>query len=477
MEGDEKMKNWKLATMAIAVLSLALLALAGPAAATPPAGTGPEDALTPADEWKQIGPDKSRWYAFHYAGDGSQIQVRLEMEPDGSATFAVWTPAGVRDRGLGLEADPVGHGSPDPYAEKTLTWSGGFNIAGTYYVVIEHSGAQPGKSYYLLTVSGSGVSLSAPTPTPAPKPKPGPKPAAPSKPTGRLVFQTTVGGDFYTIDVAGADVAGSLQRVTKGFDPAWSPGGGQIAFVRWQEPRGVWVVDVDTGHEWRAFDWSEARWPSWSPDGSQVLFTRQHGGRQEDKERCFWGFCFTFPARPNWRLGVVRLADGYFYEPPSAKVSQAPHWSPDGEHVVFAGEQGLRVESLRAQGLDGAVSYLISHDYRDTSPVWSPTGQQVAFVRRQHDHWEVYVVDADGGNLRRLTDTPRKPNGEVGHSASPAWSPDGQYLAFLTDRRGKWEIWVMRANGSGQRPLFRDALDGLRIEYSHTGDRAISWTR
>ena len=101
----------------------------------------------------------------------------------------------------------------------------------------------------------------------------------------------------------------------------------------------------------------------------------------------------------------------------------------------------------------------------------------MAFVRRQHDHWEIYVVDADGRNLKRLTVAPKRPDGSIANSASPAWSPDGQHLAFLTDRTGKWEMWVMRANGSQPRPMFAKALDGLTLEYSHLGERAISWTR
>jgi TolB protein len=101
----------------------------------------------------------------------------------------------------------------------------------------------------------------------------------------------------------------------------------------------------------------------------------------------------------------------------------------------------------------------------------------VAFTRWQHDHWEVYVVDDSGQNLTRLTSTASKPNGEVGNSAAPAWSPDGQYIAFLTDRSGKWEIWLMRADGSGQRPMFKDQLNGLPIEYTAQSERAISWTQ
>jgi Tol biopolymer transport system component len=83
----------------------------------------------------------------------------------------------------------------------------------------------------------------------------------------------------------------------------------------------------------------------------------------------------------------------------------------------------------------------------------------------------------DGRNLRRLTLSPKKPNGEPADSVSPAWSPDGGLLAFLSNRRGSWEIWVMGANGANLRPLFGAGLEGLQLDYAYVGERAISWTK
>jgi hypothetical protein len=336
-----------------------------------------------------------------------------------------------------------------------------------------------------LTPTATTMPTASATATATARPKvskPQPKPTALPEFSGKLVFQTTIGGNFYTINADGT----ALTRITDGVDPVWSPappgggtGGQQIAFTRWRDPRGVWVVNADGSGERRVFDWSEARWPSWSPDGSRILFSREHGGRTEEKKRCFWGFCFTLGPHPHWKLGVIRLADGDFREPPCSEYSLAPAWSPapleggtNGTRIVYADVQGLRIQSE-----DGTVSYLVTQDSRDTSPAWSPDGHRLAFVRRQHDHWEIYAVDADGRNLTRLTDTPARPDGAPGNSAAPAWSPDGKYIAFLTDRTGKWEIWVMKAGGSGQKPMFATALRGLTLEYGNVGDRAISWTR
>jgi hypothetical protein len=454
------------------LLALAVvLVLVGQVTAQSPAGTGPDDALVPTNAWKSLETGQTDWYAFEYAGDGSQVEVWLQVEPRESAIFAVWTPEEIERRGLGLAVDPVGRGSLDAQRDGVLSWSGGFNIAGTYYVVVERAREQPGTSYYLLEIGGDGVSTALPdllaTPTPEPA-KPQPKSAARSNPSGRLVFQTTIGGFFYTINADGS----GLRRITDGMDATWSPDGTQIAFVRLRDPRGVWIINVDTGNEWRAFDWSQARWPSWSPDGARILFSRQHGGRTEEGEWCFRQWCFTIAPHPHWKLGIVRLSDEDLREPPSSQFSLAPAWSPDGSRIAYADEQGLRVQSE-----DGTVSYLITHDSRDTTPTWSPDGGKVVFTRRQHDHWEVYVADADGRNPKRLTDTPRKPNGEVGSSAAATWSPDGQFLAFLSDRSGKWDIWIMRADGSGQKPMFREGLAGLALEYASLGERAISWTR
>ncbi|MGD9049234.1 MAG: DPP IV N-terminal domain-containing protein [Anaerolineae bacterium] len=447
------------------------------------AGTGPDDALVPDGEWGPLDPGQSRWYGFYYAGDGSPLTVRLQTEPHGSAVFAVWTPDQIWHWGLGEYVEPVGRGSDDPSAAGTQVWSGSFPTPGTYYVVVEGAGSAPGTSYYRLDVEGTGVSASAPGPTPTATPAPvksRAKSKAPAKLSGKLVFQTNYGGDFYTINVDGT----GLQRITDGTDPVWSPDGQQIAFTRFRDPRGVWVVDADGTGERLLFDWHQAAYPSWSPDGTEIVFHRQHRGRLEETKKCFQGpkgqICFPVRPNPHYNLGVVRVGDGSFWEPlsSSSERSFSPDWSPLGDQMVYVDVYGLYVQSA-----DGQDRYQLTSDNKDINPVWSPDGERVAFVRRQHDHWEIYVVDADGGNLRRLTNTPDGPDGTVANSVAPAWSPDGNYIAFLTDRTGSWQIWIMAmsdgtaADGSNQRPLFDGELDGLTLDYSFNGERSLSWTR
>jgi Tol biopolymer transport system component len=192
------------------------------------------------------------------------------------------------------------------------------------------------------------------------------------------------------------------------------------------------------------------------------------------------------PADHWWKLGVVRLEDGYFHDLRCYPHSLSPTWSPDGSVIAYDSDFGIHLtneEGTIGDVTDDRSLFAISTDGRDISPVWSPDGTKIAFGFSQHDHREIYVMDADGANRVRLTqeDPFAKP---PPNNVSPAWSPDGRHIAFFTDRNGKWELYVMNADGSDQRPMlvlsrvegFETALDGLEFEYGFVAERMVSWT-
>ena len=101
----------------------------------------------------------------------------------------------------------------------------------------------------------------------------------------------------------------------------------------------------------------------------------------------------------------------------------------------------------------------------DGFPAWSPDGQRIAFVSdRDSGNREIYLMDADGTRQQRLTNTPEK------HEAVPAWAPDGEKIAYVTGFFGaKPSIWVMDADGSGHKRL----VDGNWPSWSPDGERIV----
>ena len=84
------------------------------------------------------------------------------------------------------------------------------------------------------------------------------------------------------------------------------------------------------------------------------------------------------------------------------------------------------------------------HDHRAYDEwAWSPDGSKIAFDSDRDGNFEVYVMNADGTAVQRLT---RDPAGDEALS----WSPDGSTIAFMTHRDGQWEVYTMSAaDGSG----------------------------
>ena len=122
---------------------------------------------------------------------------------------------------------------------------------------------------------------------------------------------------------------------------------------------------------------------------------------------------------------------------------------------------------------------LTNNRHADLSPSWSPDGKRIAFIsdRDGHPHripgWftsEIYVMDADGGNQQNLTNHPSD-------DRSPSWSPDGTRIAFQSyrdnDRNHNIEIYVMDADGSNLQRLTNNLIEDENPSWSPDGERIV----
>jgi hypothetical protein len=309
---------------------------------------------------------------------------------------------------------------------------------------------------------------STPTATATPRPQP-PTPTPSPGLQGRFVFQLASGGDIYTVNGDGS----SLTRLTDGMDPSWSPDGSQVAFSRWREPWGIYTINADGSSERMLFGSNLPRAPVWSADGSQIAFYFDTEGWHPAWRVWIDGFGWYYIERgypqTERHIGVVNVADAHFRELYCDDHSFSPTWSTDGRWIIYDGEQGLAVTTL-----EEANRVAFTDNVHDHFPVMSPDGTRIVFMHWQHDHWEIYMMSADGSSRWPLTSSSalleRRPN-----NVSPGWSPDGEQIVFLSDRGGKWEFYVMDADGTDQREILESVTDHLNIMYHGAYERVISW--
>lgn len=272
--------------------------------------------------------------------------------------------------------------------------------------------------------------------------------------------------EIYVVNADGTGLRRLTQHPAVDRDPAWSPDGQYIAFVSYRGGKnGIYVVRVDgTGLRFVTRTGATDSLPAWSPDGRHIAFI----------------------AGDRWLLGetviYVMRADGTGRRrlTPPGRFDGAPVWSPDGRWLAFGSDggpdQGLyvmrpdgtgrrRLSALTAHSIvwsptglriafvhirtiysvnfDGTRQTSHSKGQTDGDPTWSPDGRWLAFESYRSGNNDIYLVDAGGGGLRRLTTHPA-------FDGSPAWGPSGRLIAFVSGRSGQPEIYVMRPDGSRQ---------------------------
>ena len=149
-----------------------------------------------------------------------------------------------------------------------------------------------------------------------------------------------------------------------------------------------------------------------------------------------------------------------------------PEWSPDGSQIAFSSDRDgnheiylIDVESALELREDYTPARLTHDDAEDMLPSWSPDGAQIAFSSMRDGNREIYLMDSNGGNLRRITHNAVEDN-------KPTWSPDGTRIAFDSGSYAERSIMIMDADGENQRFLISPeggwpdwSPDGFRIAF------------
>jgi TolB protein len=227
----------------------------------------------------------------------------------------------------------------------------------------------------------------------------------------------------------------------------------------------VWVMDYDGSNQRQiTHQGSISLSPRVSPDGSRLAFS--------SLTKSGWEI-MMYSLDLNRMVGFARFGG----------TNLSPAWSADGSKIAFSSSRGGSPQIYVSDASGGNLQRMTTNKGPDVSPVWNrKTGAQIAYVSGQTGLPQVYTMESDGTNQQRMTDQ--------GYAVSPAWAPNGQFLSLAWTRKygpgepGSSDIylmdiaskqWVQLTHDGGRNDFPSWAPDGRHIVFqsSRTGKEEI----
>ncbi len=273
------------------------------------------------------------------------------------------------------------------------------------------------------------------------------------------VFGVFLDGDIWAMDLASRK---ETRLIKNGFNPDYSPDGKRIAFdASWVGPRRIWVVDGQ-GHNPQQItsDTSEAVGhvrPRWSPDGTKIVFQNIE--------------------RTKFDVRIVDLSGGrssLITNDPVQDIN--PVWSPSGEYIYFSSYRGGGINIWRVRmSADGSPSSLPQQltigAGQDVEIAIARDGRRLAFsiLKQNADIWRLPVAPESG----KPTGAPQEVITTTREDSRGAWSPDGNIIAFNSDRTGEMNIWLYSIADRSTRQLTRGAGGDYQANWSPDGKHIV----
>lgn len=450
-----------LTVVVVLILSTLFFASTGLAA-----GEGPAEALLITGEPYTTQPNTETWFKFNETGQNFVVTATLDADGQSDILFRVYTPESI-GRWLSQEGlHPVGVSANSP--EHDQVWEGRFQQEGTYYLVVHNTSDHPIE--YVLNVTGNGVTTQlnpVPTLTPIPNPFGTPVPQG-LLGSGKIVFQSSSGGQIYTVNADGSN----LHPLALGLDPALSPNGTKIAFVRQGPVPGLFVMNADGTNEENLFGGTEVRSPAWASENEIVFSTVDRIITRP--LICIFGRCIGGDETTRWTLFVYDLRDESITNVPTPSTGGlVPTVNRVLNKIAFL-NPGL---GLMLTEINGKPPFpIIASNPSINTPSMAPDGARLTYMVSQPEAAQIFVSVWDGTNPTQLTRLDPLALRQV-NNVAPTFSPDGREILFLSDRNGKWEFFVMNNAGTNLRQVLKSVTDVINIEYNYNSERVVSWSR
>jgi Tol biopolymer transport system component len=241
------------------------------------------------------------------------------------------------------------------------------------------------------------------------------------------------------------------------------PPTGKIVFVCYvKQIDQICLMNADGSDRRQLTDFAATTfYPSLSPDGQTVYFSSKRSGGFEiysidvsgdglQRLTREIGSLYAPELSPGGDLILftnhgsglwVMKPDGDNPRPLTFRDDIDPTWSPDGSMIAFASSRNGERQLYVANADGSNVRQVTDLNNMGGRSTWSPDGTRLAFYRGPFEDRNIYIINIDGTGLVRLTDG--------GDNLGPSWSPDGNWIAFTSFRDGNNEIYIIRPDGTG----------------------------
>jgi Tol biopolymer transport system component/DNA-binding winged helix-turn-helix (wHTH) protein len=390
-------------------------------------------------------------YSPAWSPDGKQIAF-LSSSPSGLGLYVASSGVSPLLRKVYIP------GETTHWEQGALSWS----PDGKSFVLVDHVGAQPSSSIYLIDID---ILRAHSLTTPPPGWEGDLSPVF--SPDGRKIAfvraSESAVDDIYWIPTAG----GEPKRITHDSKMingiTWSSDNRSIVFSSNRAGQyALWKVALNGG--------APQRMPVGTEDATQPAIPQNGNNLAFVQGSAIFGIL-----RLSETKGEIRDAQESLIVSSTAQDS-APSISPDGSQFAFqswrSGSQQIWISSIDGQSLrqlmptGGALT-------GSGSPSWSPDGDQIVFDSRVAGHSHIFVTAASGDRLKQLT------SGDV-NDIVPRWSGDGRSIYFRSNRGGRWQLWKLSVTGGIPQPVTSDdgmvgqeSPDGKWLYFSRGGENGI----
>lgn len=240
----------------------------------------------------------------------------------------------------------------------------------------------------------------------------------------RLAYVTKTGTRYslWVADSDGENAQAALASPEPIISPAWSPSGGQVAYVSFESRKPVvYVHDVASGRRRLIANFRGSNSaPAWAPDGRSLAVTLTRDGNSQ---------LYTIDANGGEPRRLMQ----------SAGIDTEPVYSPDGANIYFVSDRGGAPQIYRVPASGGAAQRVTFDGSYNISPALSPDGRSMAYVSRVGGAFRLHVMELSSGSSKMITDTSL--------DETPSFAPNSRLIVYATQQQGRDALMTTTLDG------------------------------